>query len=368
MKIENEYLITLHSQFSTLHSPLSTLNSPLIMRIEQNYSLKNHNTFHIPAKTRWFVEYDNEEELIRILRDEYFQECVSLHIGEGSNLLFINDFDGVIFHSCIKGMTVVDDSPESVLLRVGAAEHWDDVVAYAVSQGWGGIENLSHIPGEAGAAAVQNIGAYGAEIKDVIETVEAYNQLTFEKCVFANVECCYGYRHSYFKEAGHDPYIITYINLRLQKRPQFKLDYGNLAEALEGCEITSQSVRDVIIKIRQTKLPDPDELGNAGSFFMNPVISEESMHNAEKSMHNLEFPSYPVTEGFVKIPAGWLIEQCGFKGKREGNVGVYEKQALIIVNHGGATGEEIALFAEKVCHAVNEKFGITLVSEVKYIQ
>ena len=156
------------------------------MRIEQNYSLKKHNTFHIPAKTRWFMEYDNEEELNRILRDEFFQECISIHIGEGSNLLFINDFDGIVLHSCIKGISVIDDSSESVLLRIGAAEHWDDVVAYAVSQGWGGIENLSLIPGETGAAAVQNIGAYGAEIKDVVETVEAYNQLTDRKSTRLN--------------------------------------------------------------------------------------------------------------------------------------------------------------------------------------
>ena len=307
------------------------------------------------------MEYDNEEELNRIIRDEFFQECISLHIGEGSNLLFINDFNGIIVHSRIKGVTVVDDSPQSVLLRVGAAERWDDVVAYAVSQGWGGIENLSHIPGEAGAAAVQNIGAYGAEIKDVVETVETYNQLSFEKHIFTNEECQYGYRHSYFKEAGHDPYIVTYINLRLQKTPQYRLDYGNLAEMLKDREISLQAVRDAVIEVRRSKLPDPQELGNAGSFFMNPVIP------CELPVDNSEIPFYPVSEGFVKVPAGWLIEQCGFKGKREGNVGVYEKQALIIVNHGGATGNEIASFAEKIIQTVREKFGITLIPEVKYV-
>ena len=337
------------------------------MRIEQNYLLEKHNTFHIPAKTRWFMEYDNEEELNRILRDEFFQECISIHIGEGSNLLFINDFDGIILHSCIKGISVINESPESVLLRVGAAEHWDDVVAYAVSQGWGGIENLSHIPGESGAAAVQNIGAYGAEIKDVIETVETYNQLTNEKRIFTNEECCYGYRHSYFKEAGHDPYIVTYINLRLQKTPQYKLDYGNLAGMLKGNEITLQSVRNAVIEIRRSKLPDPQDLGNAGSYFMNPVV--KSINNEQITTHNGEIPTYPTAEeGFVKVPAGWLIEKCGFKGLREGNVGVYEKQALIIVNHGGATGDEIASFAEKIIQAVYKKFNITLIPEVKYIQ
>ena len=165
------------------------------MRIEENYSLKKHNTFHLPVKTRWFMEYMNEEELERIFRDEYFQECLSLHIGSGSNLLFINDFNGIILHSQIKGISVAEETEDSVLLRIGAAEKWDDVVAYAVSEGWGGIENLSGIPGEAGAAAVQNIGAYGTEIKDVVETVETYNQLSFEKRTFTNEECLYGYRN-----------------------------------------------------------------------------------------------------------------------------------------------------------------------------
>ena len=169
------------------------------MRIEENYSLEKHNTFHLPVKTRWFMEYTDEEELGRILRDEYFQECLSLHIGCGSNLLFINDFNGIVLHSAIKGISVEKETDEHIWLRVGAAEKWDDVVAHAVANGWGGIENLSLIPGEAGAAAIQNIGAYGAEIKDVIESVEAYNQLTFEKRIFTNEECQYGYRSSFFK-------------------------------------------------------------------------------------------------------------------------------------------------------------------------
>ena len=335
------------------------------MRIEQNYSLEKHNTFHIQVKARWFMEYDNEEELNRILCDEFFRECASLHIGEGSNLLFTGDVNGIILHSGIKGISIVDETKESVLLSVGAAEHWDDVVAYAVSKGWGGIENLSHIPGETGAAAVQNIGAYGVEIKDAIETVEAYNRLTFEKRVFSNEECRYDYRHSFFKEPDNDPYIITYITLRLQKSPQYKLEYGNLAEALKDKEITLQAVRDAVIAIRRDKLPEPEELGSAGSFFMNPVISREQFDKLKTEYPAI--PSYPAAEGRIKVPAGWLIEQCGFKGKREGNVGVYEKQALIIVNHGGATGDEIATFAEKINNAVSQKFNITLTPEVKYV-
>ncbi|MDR3251754.1 MAG: UDP-N-acetylmuramate dehydrogenase [Tannerella sp.] len=336
------------------------------MLIEQNFLLEHFNTFNIPAKTRWFMEYGNEEELLRILRDEYFQECLSLHIGEGSNLLFINDFNGVIIHSRIKGVNVVDESSASVLLRVGAGEHWDDVVAFAVSRGWGGIENLSYIPGETGAAAVQNIGAYGAEIKDVVETVEAYNQLTFVKRVFTKDECEYGYRHSYFKEADHDPYIITCVNLRLSKNPVFNLDYGNLREALSGKETTLQTVRDAVIAVRRSKLPEVGELGSTGSFFMNPFIQQSQF--AELKNEYPEMPSYPDADGRVKIPAGWLIEKCGFKGKRQGNVGVYEKQALVIVNYGGASGHEIADFAGSIRSAVLEKFGIELIPEVKYVQ
>ncbi|MDR3252242.1 MAG: UDP-N-acetylmuramate dehydrogenase [Tannerella sp.] len=342
------------------------------MRIEQNYSLDKHNTFRITAKTRWFMEYADENELIRILRDEYFQECKSLHIGEGSNLLFINDFDGIVLHSAIRGIEEEEDSDNSVLLRIGAAERWDDVVAFAVSRGWSGIENLSLIPGETGAAAIQNIGAYGSEICDVIESVEAYNQITFEKRIFSKAECEYGYRHSYFKVPEHDPHIVTHVLLRLQKKPCYRLDYGNLREALADSQLSLSAVRDAVISIRQNKLPDTATLGSAGSFFMNPVIPQSQFE--ELRVHYPDMPSYPANTAtsssgaFVKVPAGWLIERCGFKGKREGHVGVYEKQALIIVNHGGADGNEIAAFAASISDAVLVRFGVTLIPEVKYIQ
>lgn len=336
------------------------------MKIEENYSLEKYNTFHLPVKSRWFMEYTDEEELNRILRDEYFQECLSLHIGGGSNLLFINDFNGIILHSQIKGISVAEETDDSVLLRIGTAEKWDDVVAYAVSKGWGGIENLSLIPGETGAAAIQNIGAYGAEIKDVIETVEAYNQLSFEKRLFTNEECRYGYRTSFFKNEHNDPYIVTHVSIRLRKKPQFSVGYGNLKDELAHYpETTLQAVRDAVIAIRRRKLPDPDELGNAGSFFMNPVIPEKQYETLKKRYPDM--PSYPAEKGKVKVPAGWLIEQCGFKGKTHGQVGVYEKQALILVNLGDARGHEIALVAESIREAVNDKFGIELTPEVKYV-
>ena len=336
------------------------------MKIESNYSLEQHNTFHLPVKARWFMEYTNEEELGRILRDEYFQECLSLHIGSGSNLLFINDYNGIILHSKIKGMELIESTDESITLRVGAGEIWDEFVAYAVAQGWGGIENLSLIPGEVGAAAVQNIGAYGVEIKVVIVEVEAYNQLTFEKRVFSNAECLYGYRDSYFKNPHNDPHIVTHVTFRLSKQPRFVLQYGNLEKELAGCEeLTPLAVRKAVIDIRRRKLPDPAELGNAGSFFKNPIIPREQFERLKQA--NPDIPAYPAGEDAVKVPAGWLIEQCGLKGKSFGPVGVYEKQALVLVNLGGAEGHEIALAAESVREAVRQRFGIELMPEVQYI-
>lgn len=336
------------------------------MRIEENYSLEGHNSFGLSVKTRWFMEYDNEAELERILRDEYFQECLSQHIGSGSNLLFLNDYNGIILHSNIKGIALVEEDDHSVLLRVGAAELWDDVVSYAVSKGWGGIENLSHIPGETGAAAIQNIGAYGVEIKEVIEQVETYNQLLFEKKIFSNEACGYGYRTSYFKNEHNDPHIVTHITLRLQKQPRMVTDYGQLRDELTNYpDLSLQSIRQAVIALRCRKLPDPKELGNAGSFFMNPVV--EAAHFERLKSQHPTLPSYPSTDGKVKVPAGWLIEQCGFKGQRHGQVGVYEKQSLVLVNFGGANGHEIALVAESIREAVLTQFGIELTPEVKYI-
>lgn len=338
------------------------------MRIEEHYSLERYNTFHLPVKSRWFMEYENEEELMRILRDEYFQENISLHIGEGSNLLFLNDYNGVIVHSLIKGIILIKETDNSVLLRVGAGEKWDDVVAYAAKNGWGGIENLSLIPGEAGAAAIQNIGAYGVEIKDVIETVEAYNQLSFEKRIFTNEECEYAYRYSFFKNEYNDPHIVTHITLRLSKKPQtFHLHYGNLKEELgsDHKELTPALVRKAVISVRKKKLPDPDELGNAGSFFMNPKVTIEKFEQLKAQYPQM--PSYACADGHVKLSAGWLIEQCGFKEKRHGSVGVYEKHALVLVNYGEANGHEIALFAEAIRTAVSNRFGVELIPEVKYI-
>lgn len=335
------------------------------MKIEQNYSLYKHNTFKLRVKTHWFMEYENEEELLKILQDEYFQESLSLHIGSGSNLLFVSDYNGVILHSAIRGITVQEETDSHVVLKIGAAEIWDDVVAYAVKKGWAGIENLSLIPGETGAAAVQNIGAYGVEIKDVITKIEAYNQLNLEKRIFSNEECEYGYRASFFKNEHTDPYIITYVYIRLSKQPAFVLEYGNLKDRLTDKDVTLENVREAVCAERRSKLPDPKELGNAGSFFMNPIVTKQQFETLVK--RHGEMPHYLLPEDKVKIPAGWLIEQCGFKGRSHGEVGVYEKQALVIVNLGDATGDEIAMVAESIRQAIYDKYGVELIPEVKYV-
>lgn len=336
------------------------------MRIEQNYSLERHNTFRLPVKSRWFMEYSSEEELERILHDEYFQECHSLHIGSGSNLLFLNDFNGIILHSAIKGITVAEVSEESVLLRVGAGELWDDVVAYAVSHGWYGIENLTGIPGEAGAAAVQNIGAYGAEFKDAVEKIEAYNRLTFEKVAFMKSDCDYAYRYSRFKNEYNDPCIITYIYIRLSKRGELNLAYAGLKELLRNVESPSLAdVRRAVAALRAEKLPDFEKLGNAGSFFMNPVVERPCFERIRADYPSMPF--YEVDADHVKIPAGWMIDQCGWKGRALGRAGVHDRQALVLVNRGGATGAEVMALAEAVRRDVKEKFGVEIHPEVNYI-
>ena len=336
----------------------------LQMKVEENYSLLHFNTFRLAVKTRWFIEYENELELRTTLREASSRKLFILPIGQGSNLLFLNDFNGIILHSAIKGIALAGETDDAVFIRVGAAEIWEDVVAFVVDKGWGGIENLSLIPGETGAAAVQNIGAYGVEIKDVIENIEAISTLNFEKRIFSVDDCKYEYRNSIFKTTPS--YIITHVSLRLHKKTVFHLEYGNLKEIFSAAEpVTLQKVREAVITIRREKLPDSNELGNAGSFFMNPVVTSEKLAQLIKDYPSI--PYYPAANGFRKLSAGWLIEQCGLKGKRFGQVGVYENNALVIVNYGATSGNEIARLADHICKTVYQHFGIQLVPEVKYV-
>ena len=336
------------------------------MTIHQDFSLLEHNSFGIAVKADYFAEYDSIEKLRTILQSKIVSENRLLHIGAGSNLLFLNDFHGVVLHSAIKTIRKVSEDADSVLLEVGAAVVWDDLVEYAVANAWGGIENLSLIPGEVGAAAVQNIGAYGVEMQDVVISVEAMNVSSLEVERFKQEDCHYAYRESIFKGALKGKVIITAVVIRLSKAPQFKLNYQGLeASVKENGEINLHNIRQTIIAIRESKLPDPKKVGNAGSFFMNPVIGTAQFKALQADYPTL--PHYFISETEEKIPAAWLIDQCGWKGKQIGNAGVHDKQALVLVNRGGATGSEMVALAEKIQASVQEKFGIGLQAEVNYI-
>lgn len=336
------------------------------MKEKENYSLLPHNTFGIDVKAAKFIEYSSVAELKTVLVNDKVTLPL-LHIGEGSNLLFTRDFCGTVLHSLIGGYEVVNESADFVDVKVGAGVKWDDFVAYAVDNGWFGAENLSYIPGEVGASAVQNIGAYGSEVKDIILDVEAVSVATAQDRVFSNTECGYGYRESVFKKELKGKYIITYVTFRLAKTGSFNLEYGNIRSELEklGEEITLKTVRDTIINIRRDKLPDPAVQGNAGSFFMNPVVSGAKYRELAGVYHSM--PNYKVGEDEYKIPAAWFIDQCGWKGKRMGNAGVHNIQPLVLVNCGGATAEEITRLAQAVVKSVKDKFGVVISPEVNYI-
>ncbi len=332
------------------------------MKDLNDYSLLKHNTFGMDVRAERFIEYVSEEELISIL--PLLHEHRFLHIGGGSNILFCGNYDGIILHSAIAGISVVAEDEASVSVKVGAGVQWDDFVSYAVEKGWSGAENLSLIPGEVGASAVQNIGAYGVEAKDLIENVETIDLTDGTRRVFLNAECVYGYRKSIFKNELKGRYAVTYVTYRLSKVFQPKIDYGNVREKLLGKELTPENVRNAVIDIRQSKLPDPEVTGNAGSFFMNPVVSLEK-YEALKT-ENPDMPHY-IVDGGVKIPAGWLIEKCGWKGKSLGRAGVCPNQALVLINLGGATGSDIVALSNAVCQSVSEKFGISISPEVNII-
>ena len=330
-------------------------------------SLLPYNTFGMDVKASRFVEYASVEELRGLWNAEREAVARALHIGGGSNLLFASDYEGLILHSAIKGYTVVKETEEEVEVRVGAGEVWDDFVAYTVANGWYGAENLSLIPGEVGASAVQNIGAYGVEAKDLIVSVDTFGLETGEERRFMREECRYAYRESVFKQELKGKYAVTFVTYRLKKHPVFHLEYGNIRAELEkqGCQVDLENVRRIIIAIRQAKLPDPKVLGNAGSFFMNPVVPK--MQFEALLAQYPDMPHYPVDDAHVKIPAGWMIDRCGWKGKRVGHAGVHEKQALVLVNCGGATGKEVMHLAEEIVASVRERFGVTIRPEVNYI-
>ena len=290
-----------------------------------------------------------------------------LIIGRGSNLLLTDDYHATVLHCSIKGKTIVKEDGNSVLLRCGAGEEWDSIVDYCVAHDWQGIENLSLIPGEVGASAVQNIGAYGTEVKEIIHSVEAVEISTGKKHTFTNEQCEYSYRQSKFKNEWKDRFIITHVTYRLEKSTDYipKVDYGNIKSELERKGIslpTMKDIRDVVISIRKDKLPDPEVEGNAGSFFMNPIVEKATFMNLLEQYPDM--PHYNVDSEREKIPAGWMIDQCGWKGKTLGKAGVHDRQALVLVNRGGATGKDILLLCNTIRNDVRQKFGIDIHPEV----
>ena len=328
-----------------------------------DFSLLPYNTFGIDVKATRFVEFESEEELCEIVSEGIV--APTLVMGGGSNLLFLNDFDGTVLHSKICGAEVVVESEENVFLRVGSGMKWDDLVKFTIEQGWQGLENLSAIPGEVGASAVQNIGAYGVEAGEFIERVDTIYLADGSKHCFSQSDCQFGYRDSIFKHEAKGLYVVTYVTYRLRKKPEYKVTYGNLRQRVEQLGgLSPANISQAVRETRALKLPDPAELGNAGSFFMNPVV-ERSLA-AELLEKYPEMPQYKA-DGGIKLSAAWLIEQCGWKGKRVGNVGAYAHQALVLVTYGGATGQEIIELSDAISLAVKEKFSVQLHKEVNAI-
>ena len=328
---------------------------------QKNYSLLRHNTFGIDAKCKRFIEYSSVEEAQQVARTITDADLPLLILGGGSNLLLTGDYNGTVLHSGIRFLEQTDECH----VRCGSGFIWDDVVDYCVANNLYGAENLSIIPGEVGASAVQNIGAYGAEAKDLIECVEAVEIETGQICRFTNTECAYSYRQSKFKHAWKNRFLITAVTYKLSKTYNPKLDYGNIRVALAAKGIdnpTAMQLRETIIDIRNAKLPDPKVLGNAGSFFMNPVVSTHKYN--QLAQQYVGMPHYTIDSEYEKIPAGWLIEQCGWKGKALGRAAVHDKQALVLVNRGGATGSEVVHLCETIQHDVRQKFGIEIKPEV----
>jgi len=329
----------------------------------RNYSLKAHNTFGIEARCQRFLEYATKEEALQvagILRESTLPYII---IGGGSNLLLTKDFEGIVVHSAVKGIDM-----DNTTVCCGSGEAWDDVVAYCIDHACYGAENLSLIPGDVGASAVQNIGAYGVEVKDLIAEIEAVEIATGQVRHFLNTDCEYAYRQSKFKHDWKNRYLITCVMYKMNAQFTPHLDYGNIRTELEHrgiAEPTPQQLRDVIIDIRRAKLPDPAKMGNAGSFFMNPIVSREKYEQLAGQYQGM--PHYTIDADHEKIPAGWMIEKCGWKGRSMGRAGVHDKQALVLVNRGGATGQEIVALCEAIRQDVKTQFDIDIFPEVNVV-
>jgi len=338
------------------------------MDILKNISLKPFNTFGIDVNARFFCSVKTIQELQQLLQNPHFSDLPKLILGGGSNLLFTKAFDGLVIKLELKGIKAIKEDENHVWLQVGAGENWHEFVLHTISAGYAGLENLSLIPGTVGAAPLQNIGAYGVEVKESIEQLEALEVKNQQLHHFRNQECQFGYRLSIFKKELKGQFIILNVTFKLNKKTNFNISYGAIQDTLNEMQIeqiSAKAVSDAVIKIRQSKLPDPAIIGNAGSFFKNPYISLNQLNNLQQSFPDLPF--YPQSEKLVKIPAGWLIEKSGWKGKQLGNAGVHEKQALVLINKGNATGIEVKKLAEEIQSSVDDLFGIKILPEVNIL-
>lgn len=337
------------------------------MNIQENISLKPFNTFGIDKKAKFFIQASSENDILQALEKSKELNLPLIILGGGSNILLTKDLDAVVLKIEIKGIHVIKETEEEVFVKVGAGENWHEFVLHCIENDLAGVENLSLIPGTVGASPMQNIGAYGIEIKEVFHCLQAINRSTGEQKSFYWEDCRFGYRESVFKNDLKDQYIITRVEFRLKKKPTFHTEYGAITQTLEEMEVKQLSIKsisDAVIKIRESKLPDPKVIGNAGSFFKNPTVPVEVY---EKIKLN-----YPTVPGFfndegVKIPAAWLIEQAGWKGKTFGNIGVHKLQPLVLVNYGGGDGKQIAELSQQIQASVKEKFGISLHAEVNFL-
>jgi len=338
------------------------------MNIIENYPLLKLNTFGIDVKAKYFTSINTINELIEVTKTNVFKDLELLILGGGSNILFTKDFDGLVILNNIKGKEIIEQNQQSIFLKIGAGENWHELVMYCVDNGWGGIENLSLIPGNTGTAPMQNIGAYGVEIKETFVELEALEISSGKIVKFNNSDCEFGYRESVFKNKMKNQYIILNITLELKKNPVLNINYGDVKAILESQNIKNPDIKEVsnaIISIRQSKLPDPKKIGNSGSFFKNPIVSLNLLELIKKKYPNVV--NYEINENEFKIAAGWLIERAGWKGKKFNNYGVHEKQALVLVNYGLANGMEIFELSEKIILDIKDKFGIKLEREVNII-
>lgn len=342
-----------------------------MLSIQSYVSLKPYNTFRIDASARYWVDISNEDDLQTLLQLAEFLDTPKLILGGGSNVLLCQNFDGLAVKISLQGIQVVREDDTHIYVKAGGGVNWHHLVMYCVDQGYAGIENLSLIPGTVGAAPMQNIGAYGVELEQVFDSLTAVHIQKGHTRTFNHADCAFGYRESVFKRELKGQYIITSVTFRLDKSPTFHTRYGAIQETLAEMgvseeHLTIKAISDAVIQIRQSKLPDPAQIGNAGSFFKNPEIPKSQFDQLKLDYPTL--PGYPVNDDFVKVPAGWLIEQAGWKGYRSGDAGVHTKQALVLVNYDKATGNQILALAQHVQESVQEKYGITITPEVNIIR